>query len=87
MAVDNHLFVNEIDLKYSYWILRGKPFPKWVKFNSQDNQMDEGNDIDMDDINVNAFDGSDDNGEDMTEMLGDLDVAIFGMRDGEGIST
>ena len=49
--------------------------------------MGECNEIDTEDINVDISDDGYDNGEDMTEMLGDLGAGIFGARVGEGTST
>ena len=47
--------------------------------------MEEGNDIEMnmDDINMDASDDNNDNGEDMTEILGNLSAGIFGTSDGK----
>ncbi|XP_041026962.1 transcription factor MYB3-like [Juglans microcarpa x Juglans regia] len=45
--------------------------------------MEEGNDIDMDDINVNDPDNSDDNGEDMTEIWSAIAAKLPGRIDNE----
>lgn len=53
MVVDEHFYMS-MESIYSLWILRGKPFPKGIRFGTQSNQFVEVNDIDIDDINFDV---------------------------------
>lgn len=39
VAVEEHLYVNGIDPKYSPWVIHSEPFPQGIRFGAQAKQM------------------------------------------------